>query len=350
MFGDGEIDDTEETTRKPFGLTGRFAAARGQMLRGLSREVSGGEAEANSDEQVNPLCGVKETYYKARDEAILMRASGRDPFANMDADGRAKLMKSISDDQSSSLRNIDQRRRRDSLASLFSIEKQMKNHNLMSSSPSSPNRAAAPSRSSDSPDGGTGKSASFVSTTRNRASIIHSRLSSIDESKQDAKTDCTVRSKGSRRSAGSVGDSFAVTSLILDPSKRLSIPAAPSRSSDSPDGGTGKSASFVSTTRNRASILRSQLASIDESKQDANSNCTVRLRGSSRSTGSVGSSFAVTSLILDPSKRLSILSELGDSDMSPDSIGDWGFASSLSNSSRNIMGDDMLNYSTNKKL
>lgn len=278
MFGEREIDvsdEEEETARKPFDLPGRFATARGQILRGLSREVSGGEAGADSDErQVKPLCGVKETYYKARDDAIFMRTSDRDPFANMDEDGRAKLMKCISDDQADSLRNIDQRRRRDSLASLFSIEKQMKHHHLAPSSPSRPKSSAAPSK------------------------------------------------------ATSTGGA----------------------NSDSPDGDI--SASLVPrNSRKRASILRSRLASIDESKQDIstnNSDCTLRSRGSNRSAGSIGSSFAVTSLTIDPSKRLSILSELDDS--LSEEIGDWSFAASQNTSSRNIMGDDMLNYSTNKKL
>ena len=283
MFGEPEvdvIDEEEETARKPFNLPGRFAAARGQILQGLSREVSGGEAGAESEkQQVTPLCGVKETYYKARDDAIFMRTSDRDPFANMDEDGRAKLMKSISDDQAASLRNMEQRRRRDSLASLFSIEKQMKHHHLVSSSPpSSPKRSAAP-------------------------------------------TTATSTGAGGAR-----------------------------HNSDSPDGEI--SASFVTrNSRKRASILRSRLASIDESKQDTSTNNTdrtVRSRGSSRSAGSVGSSFAVTSLTFDPSKRLSVLSELDDS--LSEEIGDWSFAASQNVSSRNILGDDMLNYSTNKKL
>lgn len=276
MFGEREVDvlddEEEETALKPFDLPGRFAAARGQILQGLSREVSGGEADVDSDgQQVKPLCGVKETYYKARDDAIFMRTSDRDPFANMDEDGRAKLMKSISDDQAASLRNIDQQRRRDSLASLFSIEKQMKHHQLVSCSP--PN---SPKRSTATSTGGA--------------------------------------------------------------------------NSDSPDGDI--SSSFVTrNSRKRASILRSRLASIDESKQDTSTNntdCTVRSRGSSRSAGSIGSSFAVTSLTFDPSKRLSVLSELDDS--LSNEIGDWSFAASQNISSRNILGDDMLNYSTNKKL
>ena len=285
MFGEPEvdvIDEEEETARKPFNLPGRFAAARGQILQGLSREVSGGEAGADSDkQQVKPLCGVKETYYKARDDAIFMRTSDRDPFTNMDEDGRAKLMKSISDDQAASLRNIDQRRRRDSLASQFSIEKQMKHHHLAPSSPSSsPKRSAAPTTATSTGAGG-----------------------------------------ATRR-----------------------------HNSDSSDGDI--SASFVTrNSRKRASILRSRLASIDESKQDTSTNntdCTVRSRGSSRSAGSVGSSFAVTSLTFDPSKRLSVLSELDDS--LSEEIGDWSFAASQNVSSRNILGDDMLNYYTNQKL
>ena len=282
MFGEREVDVTdeeEETARKPFDLPGRFAAARGQILQGLSREVSGGEAAgADPDkQQVKPLCGVKETYYKARDDAIFMRTSDRDPFANMDEDGRARLMKSISDDQSASFRNIDQRRRRDSLASLYSIEKQMKHHHLVPSSPPS-----SPKRSTQ--------------TAPTTAAASGRPSSASDTSSPD--------------------DIFA---------------------------------SVVSrNTRKRASILRSRLASIDESKQDANTDCTVPSKGSSRSAGSIGSSFAVSSLTLDPSKRLSVLSELDDS--LPDDIGDWSFATSQSISSRNIMGDDMLNYSTNKKL
>lgn len=261
MFGEKETTE-EETAREPSAITKKFLKARGQILHGLRREVSeeGDELAAGPEMgQVKPLFDVKETYHRARDEAIFMKSSVVEPFANMDADGRASLMKAIRDDQAPSLRNVRRGLRRDSLASLRSIEQQLKGHRLIPS--------------------------------------------------------------GSKRSVAS---------------------RATSAASDSTDG--DNSDPFVGSTRKQM-LLRSRLTSIDESKQDVGTDCSVPSGGTYRSVRNLPSSFVVTTLALDPSKRLSTLSELSDSC----SVGDWSFANQ-SLSSRNIMGDDMLNYSTNKKL